>query len=124
MRISDWSSDVCSSDLREPRVAHQGEVLEARLRLDLRQGDRLDKGLHRLDVDHAEAPGRIAGAGVIEIHHLDDANDLLLITGMIEEGELAERHSLHVDGGMMVRSEERCVGKEGVSAGRYWWAAF
>src|SRR3546814_12264205 len=97
MRISDWSSDVCSSDLREPRVAHQGEVLEARLRLDLRQGDRLDKGLHRLDVDHAEAPGRTAGVGAIELHHLDDANDLLLIPGKIEEGEMVEGDRPHAD---------------------------
>src|SRR3546814_10248851 len=32
MRISDWSSDVCSSDLRDPLLEHRdGRVLQARI---------------------------------------------------------------------------------------------
>src|SRR3546814_18380919 len=40
MRISDWSSDVCSSDLREPR-AGTDDLVVAHLRRKLRQGGRL-----------------------------------------------------------------------------------
>src|SRR3546814_3110192 len=33
MRISDWSSDVCSSDLVGPRIEHTGDVARPRMRL-------------------------------------------------------------------------------------------
>src|SRR3546814_20496597 len=42
MRISDWSSDVCSSDLAEPLEQAQARKVRLLLdRLDLKPGDRL-----------------------------------------------------------------------------------
>src|SRR3546814_4615610 len=57
MRISDWSSDVCSSDLAE--VAPEREFEPA--------GDRvaLDRGDHRLFEQHPRRAHRPGAAGVV-----------------------------------------------------------
>src|SRR3546814_18522971 len=47
MRISDWSSDVCSSDLRERRAVLGGGIAEA---ADVSRGTREAAGAHRLAV--------------------------------------------------------------------------
>src|SRR3546814_20438915 len=94
MRISDWSSDVCSSDLRierneRPAAARQPD--EPLLALDLPFG-RDDLGDR---TDHGQA------ARALEPRR----------------GRVADTH-------LRKRSEERRVGKECVSTCRSWWAPY
>src|SRR3546814_13777523 len=102
MRISDWSSDVCSSDL----VAVEGCV-EGRLRRDV-------VGL----VVHDHEAVTVLEAQV------DEALDELALGGVV--GGAAEQHvGGHRDVELAVppgRSEERGVGKEGVRKCRYRWS--
>src|SRR3546814_5816694 len=99
MRISDWSSDVCSSDLGHDRLGDAGDVLQQ-------------------DVPLAE-PGD---------QHLDDllafADDDLLDIGddpPAHGGNVDRRAGLF---GYVFRSEERRVGKECVSTCRSRWLPY
>src|SRR3546814_14283955 len=96
MRISDWSSDVCSSDLREVAVA-RGQILADR-GVALAGGDPL-----------ADQAAQVAG----EIG-LGLGDRLVLADGAAEFLEQALRP----------RSEERRVGKECVSTGRSRWSPY
>src|SRR3546814_13137399 len=96
MRISDWSSDVCSSDLIvQDRLGEADAALVA-------LGQRIDRLVeHVADVDLVDHPGEpraAVGAG-----QAADAGD------EIEEA---------------ARSEERRVGKECVSTCRSRWSPF
>src|SRR3546814_8150209 len=74
MRISDWSSDVCSSDLADPgRRAGAGERLPARLgdhplpgAVDRRDGPQHRAGLLRPDLARSEA--RRVGKECVSTH--------------------------------------------------------
>src|SRR3546814_16057909 len=98
MRISDWSSDVCSSDLQQ----RQHVIAECQPRQD-ETGDRIDDaeeddvGPIRREV--AEASGQ-------------DGPE-------VGDGNVADRRDRRITAR---RSEERRVGKEGVSTCRYRWA--
>src|SRR3546814_2877178 len=96
MRISDWSSDVCSSDLAGDLVA-QLEVVGQPLRV---QGAGLDRGAHR-------AAGLAVVAAVAEF---------ALSGQRLDVGETAL--------GQVLRSDERRVGKECVSTVRSRWSPF
>src|SRR3546814_5244978 len=89
MRISDWSSDVCSSDL----VPEEGA---SRFRLGADEVIDLELGA---DVDAAH--------GVVHQHDLG-----------VGAQRAGEQHLL------LVRSEERRVGKECVSTCRYRWSTY
>src|SRR3546814_12375111 len=93
MRISDWSSDVCSSDL-EPSRPDRPPFLGAVQRQGC-EGRRQGQGRRR----GARRPGTGAAAG-----------------------RVMSPDSRYDTADTMGRSEERRVGKEGVSKGRYWWA--
>src|SRR3546814_16603898 len=96
MRISDWNSDVCSSDLLGPELPdlRRQRLLDL---LDLAVGHVLRQGL-----DHrAEHPRRVAPALVTRPHALQLAEELLA-----------------------VRSEERRVGKQCVSTCRARWSPY
>src|SRR3546814_14238301 len=99
MRISDWSSDVCSSDLDE-QLRHDDEDVEkphVDAELCLRQAggeDRIGHGEHRGPEDADE----------------DLADDQ------------ARRIAQHEEAG--IRSEERRVGKECVSTCRSRWSTY
>src|SRR3546814_15217776 len=99
MRISDWSSDVCSSDLTPPRiVALHGLADPAH-----------DMNRHRLFA--GQDPSRLL--------------DPLFVVQLENEffsavvGECKERHDISP-----WRSEERRVGKEGVSTCRSRWSPY
>src|SRR3546814_15521635 len=95
MRISDWSSDVCSSDLHVAGGRHP--VVEAAL---TREGKPF--------VANDCALGGQAGG--------EDAGRVWLVTGpnMAGKSTFLRQNAL--------RSEERRVGKECVSTGRFrWW---
>src|SRR3546814_11522573 len=108
MRISDWSSDVCSSDLLDFRV---GVIISAfALKLD---GERL--------IDFFRHGRSRGDARLNEISH-DPAigDDLSLIFGQRIFGRKAIKRLQPETAAK--RSEERRVGQEGVSACRYrWW---
>src|SRR3546814_11255685 len=103
MRISDWSSDVCSSDLLAQFAAFFVEQVEGRL-LTRAQGDLAPLAARRFLLDQAQRaePGGTGGA--------DEAGALAMRAG-------AGR-------GFEDRSEERRVGKECVSTGRCRWSTY
>src|SRR3546814_7207530 len=79
MRISDWSSDVCSSDLLLPRHVDTAEALAARLRLSRSQRARLVSLAERGPADLA-APRALA-----YVEGLANATDRVLL----QQGDLA-----------------------------------
>src|SRR3546814_19142760 len=95
MRISDWSSDVCSSDLLGEAARLPAQAVADRLR-----------GLRRI------GPAGFAGLvdGVVALLDAVLGQDALLD---------AARHAVQ---GRDVRSEERSVGKECVSTFRSRWS--
>src|SRR3546814_18632750 len=96
MRISDWSSDVCSSDLPEHRVP----VAFLDLHLVPQRGNEV---VARLGREAAELDGRPVAADSLQ----------------------ADRHLWRLDGLAAVeRSEERRVGKECVSTCRSRWSPY
>src|SRR3546814_21104514 len=106
MRISDWSSDVCSSDLRHgarrPGVAPRRDDIETRELIDfltLFVALRRDVGDGGDDVDRARVAARRG----------------------VEQRDIAgvQRH-----GDRRTRAEERRVGKEGVRKGRSRWSTY
>src|SRR3546814_15262191 len=98
MRISDWSSDVCSSDLYRSTVELRGKTL------DLIQRRYAEGDISELDV--ARAKSELASAQSESL-------------GVARLRAVAE-HGLAI----LLRSEERRVGKECVSTCRSRWSPF
>src|SRR3546814_18279260 len=109
MRISDWSSDVCSSDLL---VGEDAELLGAA------HVDREQEGIgafaRRRDAGGAAAPDVLGERGGPALHVVDRGGRAV---GADADMILAA----HVDGMFDMRSEERRVGKECVSKCRSRW---
>src|SRR3546814_16614366 len=108
MRISDWSSDVCSSDLKRNGVAYGRGVIQQHFRVEpLPYGHELPdhcaaeyraQGAQRVDVSrHIRAFAGVHDAGTQE-QQRDDSH------GLAEGLQRLRQHEL--------RSEERRVGKE------------
>src|SRR3546814_16287783 len=104
MRISDWSSDVCSSDLRAgygiPPIGRYGHQCAVAAKRDAR----------RLPAVHAQYP----------------AQGLRLVAARARQAGLV-RDARQAGAGVLSRnlrrSEERRVGKRWVSTCKYWWSA-
>src|SRR3546814_13646253 len=98
MRISDWSSDVCSSDLEEPTLVAtvSGSAL-------------IDAGTHAAEVNSDSE-----GSGV-------KPDELISLEGYSESVRV---RSLFDDYVKSKRSEERRVGKECVSTCRSRWSPY
>src|SRR3546814_15567240 len=99
MRISDWSSDVCSSDLTAWRMCH-----EIRKYMAIVDGDEPLGGFTKqVEVDETIIGG-----------YTDEGrmSNKTVVIGLMERGGKV----------MTKRSEERRVGKEGVSTGRSRWS--
>src|SRR3546814_4693490 len=105
MRISDWSSDVCSSDLDSERVV----VVDARLAQLLWPG-REPLGQTLLVDPQSDTTESYTVIGVVGTLHLDDADDPLRPVYLLP----LRQH----------RSEERRVGKECVSTCRSRWSPY
>src|SRR3546814_20792426 len=126
MRISDWSSDVCSSDLRAGRGDRQAAVRpRIEFRAPLWQRQRRNRHGNLLRLGGTAAAVRIAaavpstlprpppgGRGIVEPAPHPDAPDVA--TPMAWPQALSPGHEHN--------SEERRVGKGGVSTSRYRWA--
>src|SRR3546814_10910118 len=106
MRISDWSSDVCSSDL----LGEQG-VGERSL---TRAGAASDEDVLPIDDGEAQQPGRVGRHDAV-VHIVDQRVNFGRRLADRETGREADRWQ---------RSEERGVGKEWVSSGRSRWSPY
>src|SRR3546814_11321451 len=100
MRISDWSSDVCSSDLGVERI---------------------DADIGTAQQGEAERPGGADGEGIarqlVRAAHADEENLAQQDIDRNDEGR--DQHQ-----GAAERSEERRVGKECVSTCRSRWSPY
>src|SRR3546814_15791158 len=133
MRISDWSSDVCSSDLR--LVAHSNEVigrldeLEARLR-DAESAQRGYLLTGRVDylADYHNSRERLpALAATVAGLVADNPSQARLAQQLREQTKLRQHQLanplLRPESDGLARSEERREGKECVRTCRSrWWA--
>src|SRR3546814_12111591 len=124
MRISDWSSDVCSSDLfrqviqRLAKLLRFGGVLQGHATQNFRCKVRKASEAHiRLFAE------RIAHAQSAMIGNADDITRISLIRQLTVLGE-EEDGTMDRDRFSMARSEERRVGKECVSTCRYRWTPY
>src|SRR3546814_8529678 len=104
MRISDWSSDVCSSDL----IVGKGP--------DVGRGDRIDDGQRVA----------LAVLRVLQGRADTDDDDLVVRRRTVFGGRriLRHRRRRHQQAGGHYRSEERRVGKECVSTCRSRWSPY
>src|SRR3546814_12197233 len=98
MRISDWSSDVCSSDLEALSLLVRGDVQ------------------HHLDDEHPSVDQPL----LERVDRVVAALDLILVG---EAADPADQHVLVVRA-VDDRSEERRVGKECVSTCRSRWSTY
>src|SRR3546814_19190581 len=131
MRISDWSSDVCSSDLEEHSVYERAVSLLADLHkrrpADLRPYDRAEyqREAGLLTEWYCPAAGlevdcdsyRAAWDEVLPLAEEDDAQKVTVLRDYHAENIMLipDHDSSH---GLGLRSEERSVGKECVSTCR------
>src|SRR3546814_16391158 len=98
MRISDWSSDVCSSDLAASEIARQ-----------LRLRD-------------------LAGLIVIDFIDMEEGRNQRAVEKRFKDAVKTDRARIQLgrisNFGLFERSEERRVGKEGVSTCRVRWSPY
>src|SRR3546814_13934787 len=120
MRISDWSSDVCSSDLRESvraLSADRGQTLfRRRLHCQLSAARRYH---HRSD----QARRRLAAGGQCRLYEvLEEIENIAVLNGHHAASSAIQyrRPASSVPDIKSSRSEERRVGKECVSTCRLW----
>src|SRR3546814_18985526 len=101
MRISDWSSDVCSSDLRHPGLDHRLDHVGGEpFRHQFLEAVEIDV-VQRHEIGKAEQAARLLGGAIdldIELHRLSRPRKM--------------------------RSEERSVGNECDSTCRYRWSPY
>src|SRR3546814_18518644 len=102
MRISDWSSDVCSSDLSVLHTLEEARANYYDAYLSDKPAPPLQPGLHRFD-DWS----------------LEDLRECIDWTPFFRAWELHGTYPSILD-----RSEERRVGKECVSTGRSRWSPY
>src|SRR3546814_20979395 len=116
MRISDWSSDVCSSDLRAGRRAgrRKGTYLLSCVPRRTGRHRRQLQGAGR----HSEGTARQAGAGLAGKRRVEDRGAGVSVDRWRWSTKQGVRRSQARAPLCTPRSEERRVGKEGVSTGR------
>src|SRR3546814_12562545 len=122
MRISDWSSDVCSSDL--VGVGGAGEAHRARRAVAAEE-------LHAVLVQ-GDAQAGAVGHGQLEVAVVQRLGQDFLgqqqraeqLGAPLQVGERREHVRRDHGTDRALRSEERRVGKEGVSACRSRWAPY
>src|SRR3546814_19175817 len=103
MRISDWSSDVCSSDLL---LLAEREVARDQVAF-LIEPDKVEQGLGLVLLLGRVAPEQV-GKGRVAVRHRDQH----------------VAHAVHLGIDARLRSEERRVGKECVSTCRSRWSSY
>src|SRR3546814_7052648 len=95
MRISDWSSDVCSSDLREAEEARMRALEEARRREDLERNRNQDEERRRAEENRrAEEQARTAGETEAEPQEAAAAPEANVVETPRSEEHTSELQSL------------------------------
>src|SRR3546814_19126993 len=112
MRISDWSSDVCSSDLASHRLR---AAVEFRGDGEFMLGDTLPAATSALGTAFKSAKAAANSWGQA---------DVVAAISLLEVPFAASKATTNVEQWPMNRSEERRVGKECVSTCRYRWSAY
>src|SRR5262249_40531385 len=87
---------------REARLPRQHHVFQARVGFHGLERQRVRQRPHRPDVHGSNPRGIVGGIRIGFADHLDDANDLLLLAGMVEERVIAEPHRLEMLAGAKV----------------------
>src|SRR3546814_15521185 len=106
MRISDWSSDVCSSDLDRLGILTRGD-----------RPEQVELDLHERGIGVGDQ--RVEQAGAARLHR---ELEIMIVIGEAQPG-LFEPLGIAVEiGDRRLRSEERRVGKECVSTCRFRWS--
>src|SRR3546814_18056467 len=112
MRISDWSSDVCSSDLRPFRISPKNMSSGKSQMLKI-------ENLHATVADKPILKGLSLSINAGEIHAIMGPNGAGKSTVYYV---LGGRQGYEETEGSVMGSEERRVGKECVSTGRSRWS--
>src|SRR3546814_17608371 len=115
MRISDWSSDVCSSDLMVHKMLRQIGALAAQP-----GGNATCTIAALLRAGSVGVPYSVAGHGACAVRGLDgdeliEAADTMDISHRPHRCHIAEAPVTAIE----PRSEERRAGKEGIGTGTY-----
>src|SRR3546814_16786743 len=114
MRISDWSSDVCSSDLLD-------KPLQIILREHLLWAESLGIKGRRADFSRIDMSG-------VKLQQIDLSAALFVQATLVEADFAGAVMSMTAFSAAMLlnanRSEERRVGKECVSTCRSWWSPY
>src|SRR3546814_1219130 len=126
MRISDWSSDVCSSDLQcalarfqHPRIKGVARAV----RTMLAQTASCDPAKDRLDARHQFAGRKRLQHIIVGTHFQpDDTIRLFRLRGKQDDWQIAMFANMSAEA--ETRSEERRVGKECVSTCRSRWSPY
>src|SRR3546814_20717379 len=114
MRISDWSSDVCSSDLPEKvkdvEIGFKGDFLDRRLRTNIAAFYIWRNGAQNIvnEFSNGTLTQYVRNAGDIRSYGLEFDGTALPWEGMEITTAIGYLHSRYADG----RSDERRVGKE------------
>src|SRR3546814_4225608 len=112
MRISDWSSDVCSSDLQ--RVHRRHLVEELRLH-ELQAGmEQLSSDHQRhaaADEEHREREEQVQGTEVLVVRSLDPAHDPFVGTVVRVIVMRSEEHTSELQSLMRISYSVFCVNK-------------
>src|SRR3546814_14916637 len=111
MLISDWSSDVCASDLRRDGVVERLRAKQRTQVEDLPAGDRRQQGKRRRGGMNIGRAAKISGVSPKMIRYYEQ-------TGLIPKVARQDSgYRDYDDADVHRRSEERRVGKECVSKG-------
>src|SRR3546814_18777382 len=113
MRISDWSSDVCSSDLESSELTQRWQAEKEKINSEAKLKEQLDAA--RIELEQAQRNGDLARAGELSYGAIPQ------LTKQPEEAQAVSQGAMLRE---EVRSEERRVGKECVSTCRYRWSPY
>src|SRR3546814_12124200 len=140
MRIGDWSSDLCSSDLNKYLEGHQQKIAEfdeaeRQLKADIRACEAIveKERIEAQSNQFSKILTKIAGSGGVDLAALLADPDLEKKLAAIAEGNSkavekkpakspAKSSGSEGDDDAGARSEERRVGKECVSTCRFRWS--
>src|SRR3546814_21146182 len=111
MRISDWSSDVCSSDLEQATTSTNRDGVRRRIARRVGAASPVPDGVETYAIVRTPASKRFRGAG---LGHLVAGAVVLVPVGEGLQFRLLQR----------TRSEERRDGKECVSTCRSLWCTY
>src|SRR3546814_16768459 len=113
MRISDWSSDVCSSDLESSELTQRWQAEKEKNNSEAKLKEQLDAA--RIELEQAQRNGDLARAGELSYGAIPQLTKQLDEAQAVSQGAMLREEVTN-------RSDERRVGQECVRTGRSRWA--